>query len=197
MKISSSFEQELRQYFKYHKIDFNDNTASFKKLDFGFGDIRAKTYFTFDAKEKRQHYAMRNWPTDIPEEHLFIMDDLGARKILAYAPNSGLVIRDNLRNIYFFFSVADLYLMPKQRVNREIRKNVRGLKGKWLTDLRNGQKFGTLQEVFENINAYLNARKSIFLNILECYGDYVGEAIPSGGMARRQEHWDIDVAETR
>jgi len=193
-----SFEQEIKQYFEHHRIAFDDNSASFKKLDFGFGDAKTKRYFSFDVKEKRQHYAVRNWPeTDIPEEHLFIIDDLAARKILAYSPNSGLVVRDNLHRKYFFFSVVDLWLMPRQRVNRDIRKNVPGVKGKWLTDLRNGHSSDALTGVFAGIEAYLNRREDIFLNILECYGDYVGEDIPKGGIVRRPEHWSVDVSETR
>ncbi|MDM8549242.1 hypothetical protein QUF72_04155 [Desulfobacterales bacterium HSG2] len=192
-----SFEQELKQYFKQHQIVFDDNSGSFKRLDFGFGDSKSKRYFSFDVKEKRQRYATRNWPTEIPEEHLFIIDDLAARKILAYAPNSGLVVRDNIRRKYFFFSVVDLYLMPKQRVNREIRKNVRSVKGKWMTDLRNGHAYDSLAEVFSGIEAYLDSREDIFLNILECYGEYAGEEVPKGGIVRRPEHWTVDVEETR
>ncbi|WP_207680991.1 hypothetical protein [Desulfonema magnum] len=193
-----SFEQELKQYFKAHQIPFQDNSGSFKKLDFAFGDIKTKKYFSFDVKEKRQRYVTRNWPgVEIPEEHLFILDDLAARKVLAYAPNSGVVIRDNIRRKYFFFSVVTLYLMPKQRVNREISKNVKTLKGKWLTDLRNGQCFDTLTEVFAGIESYLNTREDIFLRILECYGDYVGEDVRKGGITRRPGHWSVDVRETR
>ena len=192
-----SFEQEIKQYFKQRRIGFDDHSGSYKRLDFGFGDARAKRYFSFDVKEKRQRYAMRNWPTDIPEEHLFIIDDLAARKILAYAPNSGLVVRDNIRRKYVFFSVVDLFLMPKQRVNRKIQKHMQAFKGKWLTDLRSGQVRDTLDQVFSAIKAYLERRADIFVNVLECYGEYAGEEISEGGIVRRPEHWEVDVAETR
>lgn len=192
-----SFEQELKQYFRHRQIGFDDHSGSFRKLDFGFGDRESKRYFSFDVKEKRQRYATRNWPTEIPEEHLFIIDDLAARKVLAYAPNSGIIIRDNIRGKYFLFSVVDLYLMPKQRVNREIRKTVSSVKGKWMTDLRNGHAYDSLAEVFTGIEAYLNTREDIFLNILECYGEYAGEEIPRGGIVRRPAHWTVDVKETR
>jgi len=199
MENIPSFEQELKQYFREHRIAFDDNSASFKKLDFAFGDREAKRRFYFDAKEKRQRYARQNWSAadHIPGDHLFIMDDLAARKILAYAPNSGLVIRDNICRKYFFFSVVDLYLMPRKRVNREIRKNVNGFKGKWLIDLRNGQCCDTVAEIFAAIETYLNRREDIFLNILECYGKYSGEEIPAAGITRRPEHWSVDVRETR
>lgn len=192
------FEQEIKAYFILHKIAFQDNSDSFRKLDFSFGDKAAKRHFSFDVKEKRQPYTKANWPdTKIPEPHLFIMDDLAARKILAYSPNSGLVVRDNMSGCYVFFSVVDLFLMPKKRVNREIRKHVQGMKGKWMTDLRHGRRFEKLADVFKEIEIYLNSREDIFVRILECYGDYTGEEIPKGGITRRPEHWSTDVKETR
>jgi len=195
---NQSLERELKQYFEQHQIPYDDNSGSFKKLDFGFGDVNAKRYFSFDAKEKRQHYSMKHWPAvKIPQEHLFILDDLAARKILAFAPNSGLLIRDITRQKYFFLSVVDLFLMPKQRVNREIKKNVKSLKGKWLIDLRNARMFETLAEVFAGIEAYLNRREDIFVHTLECYGEYVGEQIGQGGIERKPKHWSIDVKKTR
>ena len=198
MNKQPSFEQEIKQHFRQNQIEFDDNSESYKKLDFAFGDKSSKRYFSFDVKEKRQRYATKNWPrTDIPEAHLFIIDDLAARKLLAYAPNSGLVVRDNMHQRYIFFSVADIFLMPRQRVNRDIRKKVQGIKGKWMIDLRNGQVFKELAAVFIGISGYLDKREDIFLNILECYGSYFGEKIGKGGIERRPDHWAIDVSETR
>jgi hypothetical protein len=193
-----AFEQEIKAYCTARQIAFQDNCDSFKKLDFSFGDKAAKRHFAFDVKEKRQPYTQGNWPdSGIPEPHLFILDDLAARKILAYSPNSGLVVRDNMSGRYVFFSVVDLFLMPKKRVNREIRKQIQGMKGKWMIDLRNGRGFENLAGVFTEIEAYLNSREDIFVHILECYGDYTGEEIRKGGIPRRPEHWDKDVSETR
>lgn len=192
-----SFEKEIKQYLDEHGIDFNDNTSSLIKLDFSFGNRKEKRYFTFDVKEKRQKYNVNNWPTNIPEQNLFILDDLAARKILAFAPNSGLVVRDKLQNRYVFFSVLDLFLMPRQRVNRKINKEVATLKGKWLIDLRNGQQCENLGKVFDAIKNYLNTRKAIFFEKIECHGNYHGEEIGSGGQVRRPKHWQTDVKQTR
>jgi len=193
-----SLEREIKDYFKQREIPLADNSNSYEKLDFAFGDKSTKRYFSFDVKEKRQRYNMKNWQVaNIPEEYLFILDDLAARKILAYAPNSGIVVRDNMRHRYFLFTVVDLYLMPKQRVNRTIKKQVEAYKGKWLIDLRSGQKFDKLADVFDGIESYLDEKKEIFLNILECYGDYMGEEIGKGGIVRVPEHWQTDVEETR
>ena len=197
----TSLEQEIVGFFQAQDIPFHqhmEDDQRFVRLDFGFGDLAARRYFSFDAKEKRQRYRLDHWPeTTIPEEHLFIVDDLAARKVLAFAPNSGLVVRDNVRGHYFLYTVVDLYLMPKQRLNRTIEKDVRKLKGKWLVDLRNGQVGASMADIFTAINTYLDTRPTIFQTNLACYGSYVGENVETGGITRRPEHWDKDVSETK
>jgi len=193
-----SLEQEIRHYFQQAQINFDDNSGSYHLLDFAFGDRTKKQYFAFDVKEKCDPYQLRNWPkVEIPEKYLFILDDLAARKILAFAPNSGLVIRDNFYKIYYFFSVVTLYLMPKTRVNRKIEKNVLAYKGKWLIDLRNGQQYDKIDALFIGINTFLAERENIFLKKLECYGCFYGEHIVDGGIVREPKHWRIDVQKTR
>lgn len=194
-----SLEEEIRRYFRSRGISYADHARGpdrFARLDFSFGTRAEKRLFTFDAKEKRQRYQPGHWPENaIPEEHLFILDDLAARKVLAFAPNSGLLVRDNLRPAYYLFTIVDLFLMPKQRANRPIGKTL--VKGKWMIDLRNGQRFATLEEAFTGIAAYLDARESIFSQVLACYGAYVGEEIDAGGVVRQARHWRVDVQQTR
>ena len=192
-----SLEQEIKEYLKKHSMLFDEGCDEFDKLDFCVhSDQRGA--FHFDAKEKRQKVQMANWPDiGVPEETLFILDDLAARKTLMKAPRSGIVIRDNVHTRYYFIPVADLVLMPKVRVNRKIDKNEPTLKGKWLIDLRNGQECPGLLEVFINIAHYVDAFPDIYQNTLECYGNFIGETIGSGGITRRPEHWDKDVSSTR
>jgi hypothetical protein len=196
-----SLEQEIKNHFTRRSIPFHDHSSDDRRflwLDFGFGDPAQKRYFRFDAKEKRRRYNPKNWPdAGIPEEHLFIIDDLAARKILAIAPNSGMLVRVNAQRWYYLFTVVDLFLMPKMRVNRPIHQHQEGLKGKWLVDLRNGQRFDALPPVFDAIESYLDKRKTIFGKQLQCYGDYVGENIGQGGVLRQPQHWVEDVRETR
>ena len=192
-----SLEQEIRTLFAQRQMSYDDHSGSVTQLDFGFGERAAKRYFAFDAKEKLQSYNLRNWQTAIPEAHLFILDDLACRKVLLYAPNAGLLVRDTPQQRYLFFTVVDLFLMPKTRVNRPIHRTQLELKGKWLIDLRNGRPFSHLDELFGVINDYLNRRKAIFHEIHACYGDYVGEEIGAGGIERRPEHWDKDYGATR
>ena len=193
----ASLEQEIRQYFRQQRLEFDDHSRSFTQLDFGFGNLFENRYFAFDAKEKQRPYRASNWPTDIPEEHLFIIDDLAARKVLLHAPNAGLIVRDTPQSRYLFFSVVDLYLMPKARVNRPIRRNQPAQKGKWLIDLRNGQACPDLPQTFAAMAHYLDQRQAIFHEINECFGAFEDEEIRRGGIERRPEHWTQDFKQTR
>ena len=192
-----SFEQEIKAFFKIHDLAYKDNSNSYKRLDFTVL-LDEKWVFHFDVKEKRQHYNHKNWQlTPQSEPHAFIMDDLAARKILAFAPYSGMVVRDNLLGGYYFFSVVDLLLMPKTRVNRPIFKEKKTLKGKWIIDLRNGLKCNSLEQVYQLFKKYIDKREDLFIHIHDCYGNYVGEDIGELGEVRKSEYWDIDVKETR
>jgi len=195
--MTESFEQELKRFFSTKHIPFRDRCDSFRYPDFSIPDpAKSGKRFYFDAKEKRQRYNMQNWQTDIPEEHFFIIDDLAARKILAFAPRSGIIIRNNISEKYHLFTVLDLFLMPKKRVNRPIHKNRQAYKGKWLVDLRTGKDAGSLEQIFASVQKYLIHLEQIFLGTLECYGNY-GENIGEQGIVRRPDHWDTDVKATR
>ncbi len=193
MTDQPAFEEELKIYMKSRNIPFQDHCASMNSLDFHLFYSNNDFLFSFDAKEKKQKYNLNHWPaTDVPEEQLFIIDDLAARKIVKDAPLSGMLIRDNLKDKYYFFSVVDLMLMPKMRVNRPINKNIETRKGKWLIDLRNGASSDDLEGSFERIREYILSFEDIFSNKLDCYGSYIGENIESGGIVRKPEHWEID-----
>jgi hypothetical protein len=196
MAPNDSFEQEIKKYLQQKSIKFFDRSSAYDQLDFTIlkNDQPA---FHFDAKEKRQTYNLSNWPKFALQTDLFILDDLAVRKCLAYAPKSGILIRDNLRQKYFFFSIIDLALMPRLRVNRQIHRNQPDLKGKWLINLRNGKESESLDEAIKYIRAYLQKMNSYLFNVHECYGDYVDENIDHGGIVRRPTHWDTDVQGTR
>ena len=192
-----SFEQEIKAFLKALNLEYKDNSSSFKRLDFSVV-LDEKWTFYFDAKEKRQQYNLHNWNLSADqEEFTFILDDLAARKILAYAPWSGMVVRDNLRGGYYFFSILDLFLMPKTRANRPIHKAKKALKGKWVIDLRNGVKCASMTEVFVVIRKYIAHREEYFLNQRDWFGGYAGEDIGLSGEVRKPAYWDIDVKETR
>ena len=194
---SESLEQEIKSLLDQRKVRYDNACDSFEQLDFCIHSEQ-RADFHFDAKEKRQEVQLTNWPdVGLPQEHLFILDDLAARKVLKFAPNSGLVVRDNLRRLYFFFDVVRLFLMPRWRVNRPIEYNHPTVKGKWLVDLRNGVECASLLEVFEKIAEYHDAQEEIFHKRLACYGNFLGEKVGEGGITRKQEHWLKDRDSTR
>lgn len=128
---------------------------------------------------------------------MFILDELTVRKCLGFAPRAGVAIKDVIGERYVFFSVIDLALMPRVRVNRRIERNQPDLKGKWIVDLRNGRQATTLDELLGHIQTYLANLHSILYEIHPCYGDYVGETVADGGITRRPEHWSQDVRSSR
>ncbi len=107
------------------------------------------------------------------------------------------MIRDNICRKYIFFSVIDLALMPRKRVNRPIHKNRPERKGKWLLNLRNGCESQSLDEAMSHIHCYLQALSNSLFESLECYGNYVDEDIAEGGIVRNPSHWETDVRSTR
>lgn len=197
MPFDISMEQEIKSYFARMEIPFSDNSASYADPDFTILDQIGLPLFRLDVKEKRQRYNMQNWPAFAPEADLLILDDLTVCKCLAYAPQSGLLVRDNLCQKYIFFSVIDLALMPRQRVNRPINRNQLERKGKWLINARNGKASQTLHHAIAHIWDYLNRLDTTLLTSTACYGTYVDETIDSGGIVREPSHWDTDVQSTR
>jgi hypothetical protein len=133
MLTTLPFEQELKNHLLKSNIKFEDNSKSYKLLDF---TLFLEKKFHLDVKEKLQKYSVDNWPKVMPERDMFIIDDLAVRKCLAYFPLSGLLIRDKLNSRYIFFSVIDLALMPKKRVYRGIKRNQPDIKGKWIVNLK-------------------------------------------------------------
>lgn len=195
MNAKPSFQQEIRDLLTNSRIRFEDHSESYKELDFAIsfnGMI-----FHLDVKEKIQKYRVANWPKIMPECEMFILDDLSVRKCLAYAPNSGILIRDNLKGQYYFFSLVDLALMPKIRVNRTINKNQRGQKGKWVIDLRNGKRFDSSNDAIAYLNKFVGELDAVLFDGLECYGSYVNEKVNEAGIPRKPGHWDNDVKLTK
>jgi hypothetical protein len=191
-----SLENETREFLLKYSVMFIDNSRSFDRLDFSFYSDPIHTNFQVETKEKRQHIDLENWPpVGIPEKHLFILDDLSARKLLKASPYSGIIVRDNLLHRYYFFDVVKLLLMPRVRVNRSLDGKEK-LKGKWLIDLRNGIESGDLYGIFKSIREYIDSIDVIFSSP-ECFGDFVGEEISKGGIPRGAGYRNHDFEETR
>jgi hypothetical protein len=197
MTFNNSFEREIKDYFTRNDMNFSDNSSSYHKLDFTIIDKDSQPDFHLDVKEKRKKYNPTNRPKFAPESDLFILDDLAVRKCLGNAPNSGILIRDNFIERYFFFSIVDLALMPRKRVNRPINKNQPDIKGKWLINLCNGKAALSLDKAISYIREYQQNLESVLFKTLACFGNYVDEDIGTGGIVRNPSHWDTDVLSTR
>jgi len=191
-----SIEQEVKRYLEQSGLRYVDNTTAFDALDFTILAQEGAAFY-LEVKEKRQAYNAANWPAFAPEINLLILDDLTVRKCLGYAPRAGVLVRDNQQARYHFFSVIDLALMPRLRVNRPIQRTVDDWKGKWLVNLQNGVQASTLEEIFAHMRTYVASLPAILGERHACYGDYVDEAIGSGGIVRRGVHWTTDIEATR
>lgn len=191
-----SLEQEVKLFLSSRGVAFHDRSDSFKHPDFTILS-HGVPYFYLEVKEKRQRYNMNHWPAYVDEVNLFILDDLTVRKCLAYAPKSGILVRDNIHNRYTFLPIVDLALMPRLRVNRPIHQNAPALKGKWLINLNHGSNAESIEAVFPKIRQYVEASDRILFETIECYGHYEGEEISHAGITREPSHWDTDVESTR
>lgn len=194
-----SLEQEYKRFLKSKSINYNDNCSSYKLLDFTLINFCNNKNFYVDVKEKRQVINTKNWPlvSDEEEKFTFIVDDLAARKIFAYAPYSGLIIRDNITATYYWYSVIDLGLMPKIRVNRAIEKTCLQYKGKWIIDFRNAISTNSLENLSEIIQQYAEGIVHTCTEFIPCYGNYYNEKLSIQGEIRKPGHWETDVKETR
>ncbi|HHY55355.1 MAG TPA: hypothetical protein GYA08_07950 [Chloroflexi bacterium] len=190
------FETELREFLAQRNARFIDQTRGFYDADFALM-LSDGARFALEVKEKRQPYTVQAWPTATPEPHMFILDDLTVRKCLGFAPRAGVAVKDVVGQRFVFFSVIDLALMPRVRVNRRIERNKPDLKGKWIIDLRNGKSAATLDDLLGHLQNYLGNLHSILYEIHPCYGDFWGESVGEGGITRRPDHWTQDVRNSR
>ncbi|MFN3983066.1 MAG: hypothetical protein ACK4SA_22020 [Caldilinea sp.] len=190
------FEKELREFFHQRQARFVDQTSGFYDADFALM-LSDGARFALEVKEKRQPYTVQAWPQGTPEAQMFILDELTVRKCLGFAPRAGIAVKDIVGRRFVFFSVIDLALMPRVRVNRRIERNRPDLKGKWVIDLRNGKVAVTLDDLLNHIQSYLGNLHSILYEIHPCYGDYIGETVGEGGVTRRPDHWRQDVRSSR
>lgn len=189
-----SLQQELINLFAVSGARFQDFTSSFTEPDFLFLSPKWNYAFWLEAKEKVQTFSKKNWPCDIPEKHLFVLDDLSARKVLRHAPFSGVLVRDNTQRQYVFFSVVHLFTMPKIRRNRLLPSGE--MKGKWLIDLRHGESARTLPQALAHITRYVRDLTATFAST-PAWGVYEGEDLRIAGVPRTNEHRRQDIAITR
>ena len=174
-----SFEKQMVKHLDSSKYLYKDNCASTTKIDFAIAINQRK--FSVDVKEKRQKYKS-HWTDKIPEQHLFIIDDLAARKIFMDSPYSAIIVSDANTNKFYIFDALTLFLMPKIRVNRRLSGG--SLKGKWLVDFRNAEEADTLGEVLDILKEYVNFCEDGCTKMTECCHQFRGEELEICGTTR-------------
>ena len=158
------------------EFEILDSTDSYDEIDFELG-CRGRRLF-LEVKEKRQHYRDA-WveAAGVPEETLFILDELAARKIILRAPRAYLLANDLLTGSIRVFGALELLTIPKVRVNRSIDGGVATFKGKWLIDLRNAEQTASLADALSFIKRRASSEDEMW-GSLACFGRYDGETIP-------------------
>ena len=162
--------------------EYQDNTAAHDCPDlYIYRQVRGKRLrVALELKEKRQSYRPR-WAelARLPETELLVMDEVSARKLLAWAPRALLFFRDTTRPArpYVLFSIIDLFCAPKVRVQRPISLKSQRLKAKWLLDRRHGQDFADLNSGFAAMANYIDRGMLDDLRRLDAHGAFVGETV--------------------
>ena len=186
-------EQEIKSYLTLHNEPFSDFSGSHTALDFFLSGHNIH----IDAKEKRQRFSMKNWKeARMPQEHMFIIDDLSVRKLLLHAPHSFTLIRDSSVSpaTYFVYSIVDFLCIPKVRCRRPIRRRTTvALKGKWIIDLRDAATFETLGDAIAYVTSYKKKHPAIFEDQIDCWGKYPSERVARSGSMRTARFWDLDA----
>lgn len=185
------FEKEVKALLNDRNIRFKDGTRSTSELDFFLPDY----HIHFDAKEKAQPFSMNNWAeARMPQEFLFIIDDLAARKLLQHAPLSFCLIKDSSISppMLYIYSIVDLLCIPKKRVKRPIERTVKAFKGKWLIDLRDAAVFDALGDALDYMLTYKRKFPLIFNTHIDCWGRYPSEEVKPSGRVRSAKYWAKD-----
>lgn len=153
-----------------------DATDSFDEIDFELG-CRGRRLF-LEVKEKKQRYR-DGWVTTagVPEEHLFILDELAVRKLVLRAPRAYLLVHDAVSGRFGTLGALELITMPKVRLNRSIDGGVSTFKGKWLIDLRNAEGAESLEQAFAFIKRRSSSEDENW-KALACHGHYESESVP-------------------
>lgn len=140
LQASKEYEQHVRQHLPDAIID---QTSSTDKLDFWHPGWVA------DIKEKRQPLTNR-WRVlpDVPEQDLFVLDELSLRKALVHGMKSYFIIRDVPCGRVFLAAAWEVACSDKVRRQR-------GGKGKIILDLTNFRQVHFLNNIPDLIQADL------------------------------------------
>ncbi len=176
------FEEQVKAALSLMRWQFQDFTSSHDLPDLVLlhrvGEQRVNV--ALELKEKRQRYRQR-WEqlAQLPERDVLALDEVAARKLLAFAPYAFLLYHDETGRgrPYVLYSILDLMCAPKVRVQRPINLHGERLKGKWLLNRRHGRAFGGLNDVLLDLRAYVDHDLAGDLHGLGTHGRYEGEIV--------------------
>lgn len=154
------WEEEVEASLRKHRMLIS-HFSSNNKLD-----VWVPGWYA-ELKEKRQSYTDR-WTKHtphIPEEWLFISDELTVRRALKHYPYVVFLIRDITRGRLFCSPIWEMVSIPRVRVNRNG-------KGKWLLDMRHFQQISQVDDVIKVIESGLTGTTWLASS---CVGPGVGE----------------------
>jgi len=186
-----SFEREVEELLQNRSVIYRSNVQSTKLPDFTIGTSSA---FHVELKEKRNRYSPKNWKGEMPQQWMFILDELTVRKLTLTYSCSGIMVRDDSAVGYYFCGIICLLTMPRVRTNRMMMGSY--VKGKWILDLRNFKKADSLPGAMRNLKLY---RASCIKDATQsaCYGEYIGEDVGISGSDRTVEQIKHDYEATR
>lgn len=190
--FENEVEEQLNQLSDVEIIE--NNTASYDDIDFVLMLNDNKVFV--DAKEKKTRYR-RGWVeySNIEEENLFILDELGIKKLFPHFPYFFVVIKDCNFGKYFLYNAFDLLCMERVRLNRKIIRRVEQLKGKWLISYKWGKEYSSLFKLINALKDDLNLLP-MRMKELPCYE--VGKQpmrILDGKYSRFAKYWEKDISE--
>lgn len=171
-----AFEAEVRRaLIADGEFEILDSTDSYDEVDFELG-CRGRRIF-LEAKEKKQRYR-EAWveAAGLPEEHLFILDELAARKVVLRSPRAYVLINDHVAGNLHVFGALEIVCIPKRRVNRSIDGGKATYKGKWLIDLRHAEPAADLADALAFVKRRASSEEEIWRS-LACHGRYEGETV--------------------
>jgi hypothetical protein len=111
------------------------STDSMDRLDF---QVLGPGERLCEIELKAKHQTYRGWSAyrpDVAESDLFILDELALRKIVGAGRYGMLLVNDQPSGRWIVFTVMDLVLASKARVDRRLATGVDRIKAKVLLDL--------------------------------------------------------------
>jgi hypothetical protein len=100
--------------------------------------------FYLELKEKKQKYGQRWWLIDnVPEQSLFIIDELTVRRGAEKYPAVFFLLRDRPRGRLYYAPIWELLAVERVRLNRKTKG---ALKGKWVFDIENFRRIDSVEE---------------------------------------------------